>query len=63
MYFTCSDHYHYFLVFVPILRSLTLANKRYRQRQLDIDKSITKKVKPFGSNSEPAMSNSVSGNF
>ena len=53
MYFTANDGYQFFLVFAPMLNSLTLDKKNYR---ISIPVS-PEKIKPFNTNLELTVSN------
>ena len=60
MYFTDNDDYHKFLVFVPVLNSLTMDNNKIFLTGYPPEYHL-KKMYPLDTNFEQAMSNSVNG--
>ena len=60
MYFTGDDGYQNFLVFVPMLSSLTLDNNK-RVTNWILTGVSPEKIKPFATNPEPTMPNLVNG--
>ena len=60
MYFTGNHGYQSFLVFAPMLSSLTLANNK-NVTNLISNVVSPEKIKPFDTNLEPTMSNLANG--
>ena len=60
MYFTGDDGYQNFLVFAPMLSSLTLDNNK-RVTNWILTGVSPEKIKPFATNPEPTMPNLVNG--
>ena len=60
MSFTGGDGYQNFLVFVPMLSLLTLDNNKIVTNWITTGKS-SEKIKAFGTNLEPALSNLANG--
>ena len=61
MYFTGDNGYQNFLVFAPMLSSLTLDSNKKFNNCIYIDWNIIWKIKPFDTNLEPTMSNLANG--
>ena len=60
MYFTGDNGYHNFLVFVPMLDSLILHSNKKVTNWISTGISPDK-IKPFGTNLEPIVSNLANG--
>ena len=60
MYFTGNNGYQDFLVFAPILSSLTLDNDK-KVTNWTLTGISSEKIKPFDTNPELTMSNLVNG--